>query len=125
MHDVVFFPCWSKIRLSGYGRPRRDTPTIQGSARQCRGWFRRLWSVFLCMFIVRKCLQGEATMGYRLFTGPDRASQVGLLLKVGSDFPETISKQIEDWNTTLVPLVINTSSTRGLLKYEDTTFGRK
>lgn len=71
-------------------------------------------------------LKHPATLGYRLFARRAQSSKVGCLVLAGNDFPDTIRKRLKDWNMKLV-LNVNSDklSTRGLLEYEDSTFGRK
>ncbi|KAH4130476.1 hypothetical protein HBH47_023550 [Parastagonospora nodorum] len=67
-----------------------------------------------------------STFGYRLFNSKPRSQTVGCLVLAGSDFPAPVRKQLEEWD---MNLVIKQSSdrlsTRGLLEYQDDTFGPK
>ncbi|KAL2064560.1 hypothetical protein VTL71DRAFT_3697 [Oculimacula yallundae] len=67
-----------------------------------------------------------ATLGARLFASDERSDTVGCLVLAGNDFPEAVENTLRDWGIKLV-LKKDTGrlSTRGLLQYEDTTFGPK
>jgi hypothetical protein len=63
------------------------------------------------------------TLGLRLFTSTP--SQVGCLVLAGDDFPLSVRQEVYGWETTLVlNKAYNVLSSRGLLEYEDSTFGR-
>jgi hypothetical protein len=48
------------------------------------------------------------------------------MIKVGNDFPGAVKEQLESWGTTLfIREDVDRPSTRGLLEYKDTTFGRE
>ncbi|KAI1109208.1 Ribokinase-like protein [Nemania sp. NC0429] len=66
-----------------------------------------------------------ATFGARLFKAGPRALDVGCIVLAGYDLPESTVRLLESWGMTLL-LVHDTEKpcTRGLLKYEDDTFGR-
>ncbi|KAI4638540.1 hypothetical protein J4E93_010095 [Alternaria ventricosa] len=67
-----------------------------------------------------------ATLGSRLFKTPARSKTVGCLALVGYDFPDAVREQLQAWRTTLHENVSHDRlSTRGLLEYEDDTFGPK
>lgn len=67
-----------------------------------------------------------STLGARLVAGTERSHEVGCVIMAGDDFPETTLAQFESWG---VDLVVSRNpgrqSTRGLLVYEDTEFGRE
>lgn len=64
-----------------------------------------------------------ATLGLRLFT--PNASKVGFLVLAGDDFPQSVRQEVYSWETTLVlNIAYNVQSSRGLLEYLDSTFGR-
>ncbi|KAF1842052.1 Ribokinase-like protein [Cucurbitaria berberidis CBS 394.84] len=67
-----------------------------------------------------------ATLGSRLFSTCGQSHRVGCLVLAGRDFPDAIREQLLGWQ---MSLVLNLSedklSTRGLLEYEDDTFGPK
>jgi hypothetical protein len=47
------------------------------------------------------------------------------MINVGNDFPTPVKEQLESWGATLsIREDVNRPSTRGLLEYKDTTFGR-
>jgi sugar/nucleoside kinase (ribokinase family) len=67
-----------------------------------------------------------ATFGHRLFNASPQSRKTGLFVLAGSDFPTAIQKQLETWNTTFhVKHCPERPSTRGLLEYQDNTFGPK
>ncbi|KAL4942739.1 hypothetical protein BDV06DRAFT_191558, partial [Aspergillus oleicola] len=67
-----------------------------------------------------------ATLGARLFLPASLSSSLGLVLRVGNDFPSETSNALESWDATLVvEKETDKPSTRGLLEYKDTTFGPK
>ncbi|KAI4619986.1 hypothetical protein J4E80_004511 [Alternaria sp. BMP 0032] len=67
-----------------------------------------------------------ATLGSRLFVTPARSKTVGCLALVGYDFPRAVREQLLAWQTTLhLKVSQDRLSTRGLLEYEDDTFGPK
>ncbi|KZM28164.1 hypothetical protein ST47_g693 [Ascochyta rabiei] len=64
------------------------------------------------------------TLGLRLFASDP--SSVGCLILAGSDFPPSVEDEVRAWDTTLVLQKDATKrSSRGLLVYEDDTFGPK
>ena len=64
-----------------------------------------------------------ATLGARLFSPKEHSTQVGWAIRKGHDFPDETMKQLEDWGATLTIIQEDTSlSTRGQLKYLDSTF---
>ncbi|KAF1355945.1 Ribokinase-like protein [Lizonia empirigonia] len=64
------------------------------------------------------------TLGLRLFAKDP--SSVGCLVLAGSDFPPEVEDEVRSWGTTLVLRKDATKrSSRGLLIYEDNTFGPK
>lgn len=67
-----------------------------------------------------------STLGARLVAGAERSNEVGCVVMAGDDFPATTLAQFESWG---VDLVVSRRpgrlSTRGLLVYEDSVFGRK
>lgn len=64
------------------------------------------------------------TLGLRFFT--DNPSSIGCLILAGSDFPPDVEHEVQSWGTTLVLKKDATKqSSRGLLVYEDDTFGPK
>ncbi len=66
-----------------------------------------------------------ATLGARLFLPAPSSHSVGWMLHIGNDFPATTLDFIASWNTRLiVDKELEKPSTRGLLEYKDTTFGR-
>ncbi|PSN66738.1 Ribokinase-like protein [Corynespora cassiicola Philippines] len=67
-----------------------------------------------------------ATLGCRILSGNQAASKVGCLVLAGYDFPQTIRERLQDWGLKLViKTVPERPSSRGLLEYEDDTFGPK
>jgi hypothetical protein len=70
--------------------------------------------------------QDVATLGARLFLPIPLSRSLGWLLHIGNDFPEsTIRYLTNKWDTTLITdKETDKPSTRGLLEYKDTTFGR-
>ncbi|KAL4947514.1 putative PfkB family kinase [Aspergillus filifer] len=68
----------------------------------------------------------HATLGARLFLPGGLSSSVGLVLRTGNDFPSKTRDALESWGPTLVvERNADKPSTRGLLEYQDTTFGPK
>ncbi|KAF2498728.1 pfkB family kinase [Lophium mytilinum] len=66
------------------------------------------------------------TLGARLFNSGAHSKGVGCLVLAGKDFPQPAESTLRDWETSLAFRKDPTTlSTRGLLKYEDTTFGPK
>ncbi|KAF5859116.1 hypothetical protein ETB97_003304 [Aspergillus alliaceus] len=66
-----------------------------------------------------------ATLGARLFLPHPLSRSLGWIIHVGNDFPEHIEDRLESWDATLtIEREPSKPSTRGLLAYEDTTFGR-
>tara|TARA_R110002003_G_scaffold39_14_gene2534 strand:- start:3759 stop:4691 length:933 start_codon:yes stop_codon:yes gene_type:complete len=54
-----------------------------------------------------------------------KTHRVGCLVLAGTDFPDHVKKQLSSWQMTLQLKISQTEpSTRGLLEYEDDTFGR-
>ncbi|RYP42608.1 hypothetical protein DL767_000132 [Monosporascus sp. MG133] len=67
-----------------------------------------------------------ATLGARLFNPGLRSTAVGCLILAGNDFPEVILRSLQSWKMRLrVHKVEDKPSTRGLLVYKDTVFGKK
>ncbi|KAF4182917.1 hypothetical protein CNMCM7927_009459 [Aspergillus lentulus] len=67
-----------------------------------------------------------ATLGARLFLRPPLSHTLGWMIHTGNDFPELMLDRLESWDATLVvEREADKPSTRGLLEYEDTTFGPK
>lgn len=67
-----------------------------------------------------------ATLRARLFANNEKSTSIGCLVLAGKDFPEAMEKRLRKWNMTLVlNKDVERLSTRGLLEYEDTTFGRR
>ncbi|KAL3477739.1 Ribokinase-like protein [Aspergillus californicus] len=67
-----------------------------------------------------------AALGARLFLPTLASSALGWLLHIGNDFPEPTQELIKSWDATLITEKESSKpSTRGLLEYQDTTFGPK
>ncbi|KAH1488071.1 hypothetical protein LV164_000014 [Aspergillus fumigatus] len=67
-----------------------------------------------------------ATLGARLFLRPPLSRTLGWMIHTGHDFPELMTDRLRSWDSTLiVKREADKPSTRGLLEYEDTTFGPK
>ncbi|KAJ5958698.1 uncharacterized protein N7479_005848 [Penicillium vulpinum] len=67
-----------------------------------------------------------ATLGARLFLPSPLSRSLAWPIRIGNDFPDPIAELLHSWDTNLV--ITNEpdqSSTRGLLEYQDTTFGPK
>ncbi|KAI1741268.1 Ribokinase-like protein [Xylaria scruposa] len=66
-----------------------------------------------------------ATLGARLFKSGSMANDVGCIVIAGNDLPESAVHLLESWEMALL-LVRDADKpcTRGLLQYEDDTFGR-
>lgn len=65
-------------------------------------------------------------MGARLFLPPPGSRSLGWMVRAGQDFPESAEKNLNEWDTTLLwEKSPSQSSTRGFLRYEDSTFGRE
>ena len=68
-------------------------------------------------------ITGAASLGARLFAPNDRATQIGWTIRKGYDFPSQSLKQLENWGMTLSVIREDEClSTRGELKYLDSTF---
>lgn len=66
------------------------------------------------------------TVGTRLFTTAANAHALSWLIRPGEDFPSAIEAKILSWGINLrVEKLPGQKSTRGLLVYEYTTFGRR
>lgn len=66
-----------------------------------------------------------ATLGARLFLPPPSSPTLAWMINVGNDFSDSVKEQLASWGTTLLMKKESTRpSTRGLLEYKDTTFGR-
>jgi hypothetical protein len=64
------------------------------------------------------------TLGSRLFAS--KPASIGCFVLCGDDFPRSVEAELKGWGITLVSRKqANIQSTRGLLEYEDSTFGRK
>ncbi|KAJ6043808.1 hypothetical protein N7499_006226 [Penicillium canescens] len=67
-----------------------------------------------------------ATLGARLFLPSPQSRSIVWPINIGNDFPEPITKLLQSWDTQLVvKQASDQPSTRGLLEYQDTTFGPK
>ena len=64
-----------------------------------------------------------STLGARLFSS-ECPKCVGCLVLAGNDFPRAVEDRLRDWDISLTIRKEARSSTRGLLEYEDSTFGR-
>lgn len=65
-------------------------------------------------------------MGARLFAPGSRSTRVGCIVMAGRDFPEVVLRQIKRWGlNTVVHEMPDRPSTRGLLQYTDSDFGRR
>lgn len=82
--------------------------------------------VDLCWIYIRDTDQSIATLGARLFLPTILSRSLGWLLRIGNDFPESAAQYLTNkWDTTLIiDKETDKPSTRGLLEYKDTTFGR-
>lgn len=68
----------------------------------------------------------SASLGSRLFLPESLSHSLGWMVHVGGDFPESVEDKLRGWNSTLViQKETDSPSTRGLLEYKDSTFGRK
>lgn len=53
-----------------------------------------------------------------------QSNTIGCLVLAGKDFPEAVENNLREWGLTLIlKKGLGRLSTRGLLEYEDTTFG--
>jgi hypothetical protein len=65
------------------------------------------------------------TLGARLFLPSPLSRSLAWPIHVGNDFPDTIAELLHSWRTNLVMTrESDKPSTRGILEYQDTTFGR-
>lgn len=65
------------------------------------------------------------TLGARRIVGAIRSKSIGCLVIAGKDFPKAAEDRLREWDLALtVERNIDKLSTRGLLVYEDSTFGR-
>jgi len=70
-------------------------------------------------------IRAAATLGARLFLAPPLSRNIAWPIHVGNDFPDAIADLLQSWEITLaLKREMNQLSTRGLLQYKDTTFGR-
>lgn len=70
-----------------------------------------------------KVTTGTATLGARLFFPKTLSTRVGWTIRTGYDFPIQTLRQLETWGITLSVIQENKCpSTRGQLKYLDSTF---
>lgn len=66
-----------------------------------------------------------ATLGARLFSPPPLSRSLAWPIHVGNDFPQSIAILLQSWNIELaIKRSPESDSTRGLLEYQDTIFGR-
>lgn len=66
-----------------------------------------------------------ATLGARLFLPSPLSRSLAWPIHVGNDFPDAIADHLHSWDTSLlIEKDSDRPSTRGLLEYQDTTFGR-
>lgn len=62
-------------------------------------------------------MSSSGTLGARLYSS-DSPERVGMILKIGNDFPKTAIEILKTWNMSLnVVTLENEPSTRGLLHY--------
>ncbi|KAJ5470758.1 hypothetical protein N7530_008115 [Penicillium desertorum] len=67
-----------------------------------------------------------ATLGARLFLPSPLSRSLAWPIHVGNDFPDAIAEHLQTWDTNLaLDKEPERPSTRGLLEYQDTTFGPK
>lgn len=67
-----------------------------------------------------------ATLGARLFLRGQDSKTLGWVLHIGNDFPDSIAQELRSWNTTLtIRRESDKPSTRGVVEYKDSTFGRE
>ena len=70
-----------------------------------------------------KTVTSVASLGARLFSPKNLSPKVGWTIRKGDDFPAEALRQLETWGLTLSVIQEHTSpSTRGQLKYLDSTF---
>ena len=68
-------------------------------------------------------MTGIASLGARLFLPKNLSTQVGWTIRTGYDFPAQTLRQLGTWGLLLSVIQENTCpSTRGQLKYLDSTF---
>ena len=69
------------------------------------------------------CLVG--TLGARIIVGAVRSKSIGSFVIAGKDFPQAAEDRLRDWDLALtIERHKDKLSTRGLLVYKDSTFGR-
>ncbi|KAK6512078.1 hypothetical protein TWF481_000975 [Arthrobotrys musiformis] len=66
-----------------------------------------------------------STLGARLFRGGETSTSIGWVTRLGSDFPDSILERLKSWGTTLHVIRERPATTRGHLRYLDTTLGPK
>ncbi|KAF3209598.1 hypothetical protein TWF106_010952 [Orbilia oligospora] len=66
-----------------------------------------------------------STLGARLFCAGENSTSIGWVTRLGSDFPDSILETLKSWNTTLHVIRERPATTRGHLRYLDTTLGSK
>ena len=65
------------------------------------------------------------TLGARIMAGATRSKCVGCLILAGEYFPKAAEDVFRSWGMTMfLKKIPDKPSTKGLLVYEDTTFGR-
>ena len=68
-------------------------------------------------------MTGIASLGARLFLPKNLSTQVGWTIRTGYDFPQQTLRELETWGMTLSVIQEKRClSTRGQLKYLDSTF---
>lgn len=66
-----------------------------------------------------------STLGARLFCAGDKSTSIGWVTRLGYDFPDSILDRLKSWGTTLHVIHERPATTRGHLRYLDTTLGPK
>jgi hypothetical protein len=78
------------------------------------------------LFLPRFSNNTTGTLGARLFAKGGQARRVAWMVLAGPDFPAAVEDMIRSWEVCFRLQRLPTQvSTRGLLKYKDSTFGGK
>lgn len=74
---------------------------------------------------VAERLSNQASLGARLFLPASQARSIGWIIQLGNDFPSDLEEYLTGLEITLVvDRKLDQPSTRGLLEYKDSIFGR-
>ncbi|KAK6526781.1 hypothetical protein TWF281_009984 [Arthrobotrys megalospora] len=66
-----------------------------------------------------------STLGARFFCASEKSTSIGWVTRLGYDFPDSTLEKLKSWGTTLHVIHERPATTRGHLRYLDTTLGPK